>query len=407
MPASTLAPPAQPKTRTRGRSPSGIPRYRIETKFSPKSKKFKPAKRDPTPDAPAGPAPKPNGAAQPNDEAHILVMGPSGSGKTSFINLASNSSLPVSSGLKSCTKEVAVSEPFQVDGQRVRLIDTPGFDDSSQSDGDVLANIAGFLAQEFTQGKRLHGILYFHRIADVRMGAVAKKNLVMFQKMCGEHAYPNVVIVTTRWNEVNTLVAESRESELRSKDAFFRSIAEAGAPLMRYGRTEACTQTIIRKALERQPVVLTIQQQMVVKGKKVADTDAGMRLQVERMDSIEKCKEVLKGLVQQIEVLKEGNDTDGLKGLEGDVRELRDKVRELQEGNPRLISRQNSESWELVVASPSGVENFETPSLLAERVPSFASDEGDADPPIIGALPLEPEEEDGSSTSTSAERSSA
>ncbi|KAJ2923135.1 hypothetical protein H1R20_g13959, partial [Candolleomyces eurysporus] len=422
MPASTLAPPTQTKVRTRGRSPSGIPRYRIETKFSPKSGKFKPAKRDPTPDAPTGSTSKPNSrpgtshgagtalqaqpSTQQNEEAHILVMGPSGSGKTSFINLASNSSLPVSSGLKSCTKEVSVSEPFQVDGQRVRLIDTPGFDDSSQSDGDILANIAGFLAQEFTQGKRLRGILYFHRISDVRMGAVAKKNLVMFQKMCGEHAYPNVVIVTTRWNEVNTIVAESRESELRSKDAFFKSIAEAGAPLMRYGRTEACTQTIIRKALERQPVELTIQRQMVVEGKKVAETDAGMRLQVEKMDSIEKCKEVLKDLVQQIEVLKEGNDTDGLKGLEGDVRELRDKVRELQEENQRLISRQNSESWEWVASEALGVENFETPSLLAERVPSFASDEGDIDPPIIGALPLEPEE-DGSSTSTPAERSRA
>jgi hypothetical protein len=124
------------------------------------------------------------------------------------------------------------------------------------------------------------------------------------------------------------------------------------------------------------------------------------------MDSIEKCKEVLKNLVQQIEVLKEVNDTDGLKNLEGDVRELHEKVRVLQEENQRLISRQNSESWEWVASEALGaMENLETQSLLAERVPSFsASDEADIDPPIIGGLPLEPESEDWAST-TSTERS--
>ena len=97
-----------------------------------------------------------------------------------------------------------------------------------------------------------------------------------------------------------------------------------------------------------------------------------MRIQVEKTNSIEKCKGVLKNLVQQIEVLKEVNDTDGLKNLEGDVKELRDKVRELQEENQRLISRQNSESWEWVASEALGVESLETQSLLAERVPSFS-----------------------------------
>ena len=35
--------------------------------------------------------------------------------------------------------------PFNFDGRRVVLIDTPGFDDTTQSDTDVLRTITAFL----------------------------------------------------------------------------------------------------------------------------------------------------------------------------------------------------------------------------------------------------------------------
>jgi hypothetical protein len=40
---------------------------------------------------------------------------------------------------------VELSEQFELDGRLVRLIDTPGFDDSAISDVDVLEMIAAFL----------------------------------------------------------------------------------------------------------------------------------------------------------------------------------------------------------------------------------------------------------------------
>ena len=91
-------------------------------------------------------------------------MGATGSGKTSvssvypvmmirnshdclqFINLASGSNLRVGMGLKSCTAEVQVVEKFALDGRPVTLVDTPGFDDSSRSDTEILEMIAAFLA---------------------------------------------------------------------------------------------------------------------------------------------------------------------------------------------------------------------------------------------------------------------
>ena len=39
-----------------------------------------------------------------------------------------------------------MADPFQLDGRSVVLVDTPGFDDTTISDTDILKKIAVFLA---------------------------------------------------------------------------------------------------------------------------------------------------------------------------------------------------------------------------------------------------------------------
>ena len=63
-----------------------------------------------------------------------------------FINRASGSDLRVGMNLESCTAEVQVTDKFFLDGRAVALIDTPGFDDTSKSDTEILKLIALFLA---------------------------------------------------------------------------------------------------------------------------------------------------------------------------------------------------------------------------------------------------------------------
>lgn len=48
--------------------------------------------------------------------------------------------------MESCTTEVQLADQFTLDGRTVALIDTPGFDDASKSDADILEMIAAFLA---------------------------------------------------------------------------------------------------------------------------------------------------------------------------------------------------------------------------------------------------------------------
>ena len=49
-------------------------------------------------------------------------------------------------GLESCTAEVKLADEFTLGGRTVTLIDTPGFDDTTKSDTEILKIIAAFLA---------------------------------------------------------------------------------------------------------------------------------------------------------------------------------------------------------------------------------------------------------------------
>ena len=48
--------------------------------------------------------------------------------------------------MESCTAEVQLADEFILNGRAVTLIDTPGFDDTSKSDTEILKLIALFLA---------------------------------------------------------------------------------------------------------------------------------------------------------------------------------------------------------------------------------------------------------------------
>lgn len=63
-----------------------------------------------------------------------------------FINLASGSTLAVGHDLASCTAIMECSDTFELHGRRITLLDTPGFDDTTRSDTEVLRTIAAYLS---------------------------------------------------------------------------------------------------------------------------------------------------------------------------------------------------------------------------------------------------------------------
>lgn len=121
----------------------------------------------------------------------------------------------------------------------VYLIDTPGFDDTNRSDDEVLREIATWLTDSFTAEIRLSGIIYLHRISDVRMQGSAKLNLSMFKKLCGPDALKNVILVTTMWDRVSEAEGAAREYELTSTPDFWGWMVSHGSRVYRHSGSKS------------------------------------------------------------------------------------------------------------------------------------------------------------------------
>ncbi|KAF9460974.1 P-loop containing nucleoside triphosphate hydrolase protein, partial [Collybia nuda] len=223
------------------------------------------------------------------------IMGATGSGKTTFINLISHSDLRVGNSLRSCTKAVQLSVPFKLSGRSVTLIDTPGFDDTTKSDTDILKMIASFL---YEHGKKLAGIIYMQRISDTRMGGISTRNFKMFRILCGEDTLKNVVIVTNMWGEVPLPIGEAREKELATDDMFFKSVLDKNARLVRHTNTIESARAILELVVQNEPAALRIQKELVDEHMDITQTAAAEELNREMI-------ELTKRHRTQLEVLKE------------------------------------------------------------------------------------------------------
>jgi hypothetical protein len=122
---------------------------------------------------------------------------------------------------------------FWYAGQHVHLIDTPGFDDTNNSDIDTLKTIATYLSASYANGVRLTGIVYLHRISDNRLGGSGMRNLRMFKKLSGSSTWPNTAIGTTMWGPNEYAEGIAREKELSNDPIYFGDLLFGGANLFR------------------------------------------------------------------------------------------------------------------------------------------------------------------------------
>lgn len=217
------------------------------------------------------------------------------------------------------------------------MLDTPGFDHATKSDAEILRIIADFLEASYVklklgfqnndyillkkkcltcryqEGVKLAGILYFHRISDFRMGGASRKSLSMFQKLCGEKALRNVVIVTNMWEEIDLKTGEARLAELEEDDMFFKPILDKGAKIARHDKTVPSAEKIIRLLFDNHPLPLRIQEELVDEGKRIAATDAGGMLENEFPERIEQHVRELQAVIEEMRQAMRDEDGKGRK----------------------------------------------------------------------------------------------
>ncbi|KAH8103309.1 P-loop containing nucleoside triphosphate hydrolase protein, partial [Cristinia sonorae] len=275
------------------------------------------------------------------------VMGATGTGKSTFVNLASGSHFLVGEGLRSCTPAVQVSESFDVAGRRMRLIDTPGFDDTTKSDSEILRMIAEFLADAYRQDKKLSGIVYMHRISDTRMSGVSKRNFGMFRSLCGEKTLRNVVLVTNMWGEIQQSVGEAREHELATDDILFKPVLDKGAAMARHMNSSESALAILQRFVDNHPEALAIQTEVVEEGRGIDDTTAGVDLQREMTREIEEAKRRQEDEVRRVREAMEATAREQERRHAEEMKkarlEMEENIRRAQEAHDREMARQEAE----------------------------------------------------------------
>lgn len=179
------------------------------------------------------------------------------------------------------------------------LIDTPGFDDTERTDSEVLTEIARLLSAQYELGVELKGVIYIHRITDIRYSRSSVKTFEIFKKICGQGALSNVLLVTSRWAEVDLGTGAERERQLKEK--FWAYMLGHGSNISRFHGDRPSAVSLISQLLQRDSVVLQLQKELVDEGKKLDDTAAGSYVS----DNLEKLKQQYRDELASLERLRQ------------------------------------------------------------------------------------------------------
>ena len=122
------------------------------------------------------------------------------------------------------------------------------------------------------------------------MGGSPLKHLKMFQKLCGDEALKNVVLVTTMWGEVGEEEGSNRENELTTK--YWNTMIESGSHTSRFYNDTKSALDIVSQFQDARCAVL-LQKELVDMHLELAETSAARTLFSFLLDFIKKIKELI------------------------------------------------------------------------------------------------------------------
>jgi hypothetical protein len=183
-------------------------------------------------------------------------------------------------------------------------------------------------------------VIYLHRISDVKVGGVSARNFRMFRELCGETTLKNVVIATTRWDKVSCEMGEARENQLRTDPLFFKPTLDKGATLFRHSNDIQSAHKIIRRLLSNQPIVLSIQHELVDLGKNMEQTKAGVEANHILSELQEKHAKYMQEVRLQFERETERREQETRRKAAEEQRRLEEEI-EREKARAEEVAREN------------------------------------------------------------------
>ena len=187
----------------------------------------------------------------------------------------------------------------------------------------------------YSAGVKLAGVIYVYRISDDKFGGLATKNFRMFRELCGEKTLKNVILMTNKWGKVTPQLGAAREQQLKEK--YFKAAIEKGAQLCRHNpNTPESARAILRKILKNKPLPLKIQQELIDEHKAIGETGAGAELNREIYEMLEKYKNDIRELEENMRMEK---DEEIQKELEEEKRRMQEEMDEYRKRPAEMESK--------------------------------------------------------------------
>ncbi|TVY37542.1 hypothetical protein LOCC1_G006224 [Lachnellula occidentalis] len=248
------------------------------------------------------------------DDIIIAVMGITGSGKSTFISRCTGNDSAVGHSMQSCTRKVSYAT-IKHNGRTIRLIDTPGFDDSDVDDSVVLKEISYWLLMAYSQSPPmlLSGVIYLHPITNVRMKGTDKSNLAMFQALCGKESMSCVVMATTMWGKIEASTGDKRQANLSEK--YWNGLVNAGTLVTKHTDTKNSALGIIDQIIEQKKHITLKLQHDLASGKKLQDTDAGQELSRKLNEEREAAEKRLAETAAELDDAQKRSDAEDAKEI--------------------------------------------------------------------------------------------
>ncbi|GAB1317035.1 GTP-binding protein A [Madurella fahalii] len=231
------------------------------------------------------------------DSVVIALLGVTGAGKTTFIRHASgDTTLKVGHGIYSCTQEPQAIR-FQLDGRSIALIDTPGFDDDTRSDVEILEQLAKWMAEQGHMiKKQLDGLILLQPITAHRVGGTERKRTRLLKNILGEDAYKHVIIATTMWEQIKD-ENDMKERLNGRRDDLWGDMVTRGTEIVKHANNKDSAHEIIRKIIrisEKSGKLHPLLQKELVKNPLVVESTAGKDVKRQLENNIELTRRELK-----------------------------------------------------------------------------------------------------------------
>lgn len=154
------------------------------------------------------------------------------------------------------------------------LIDTPGFDDTYKSNDEVVEEVIEWLTASYRGGMKLKGVIYLHRINEIRMLGSAFANLRMFRTLCGSGPLQHVVLATTWWDDIPYDQALEHEAELKSNPNFWKRMIDKGSRVVRLGQDRRGCMKLLEGFASNTSTTLQVQDETIRQGLHIHETAA-------------------------------------------------------------------------------------------------------------------------------------